>query len=138
MDGGLGPQRDVSEFHPCQTFVNTRQTLTPQPTTNACKQELGDCTNAVSAADIAAAVAHPDVQRAIAAGSVIYGEDTRPVDGQVMLIEAGSKIEIGLPCRSTTCNPIPQGVQALADVLTVLKKQELGRAACKMTFPTAP
>jgi hypothetical protein len=137
MDGGLSPQHDVNELHPCKTFVNTRQTLTPGAT-NACKQELGDCTNAVSAADIAAAVAHPDVQRAIAASPVLYGEDTRPVDGQVTVIELSGRIEIGYPCRTSACNPIPAGVQALADLLATLKKQELGRPPCSTTFPTVP
>ena len=138
MDGGLAPLRDVSEFHPCQTFVLTRLALTDPPGPRACKQELGDCTNALGALDVNAAVAHPDVQRAIAAAPVTYGEDTRPVDGQVMAIQFAARIEVGNPCSSATCKPIPPGVDALAKLLRNLTNQELARGACRMTFPPVP
>jgi hypothetical protein len=114
--------------------------VTP-PGTRACKQELSDCsTNAISAWDLNPAIAHPDVQSAIAARRVLYGEDPRPVDGQVMAIEigVGSRIEVGNPCRSAPCLPIPPGVGALADLLAALTTQELARGSCRMTFPSLP
>jgi len=137
MDGGLAFLRDVSELHPCQTFVLTREAMATPPGTRACKQEL-DCASAISASDVNVAVAHPDVQRAIAAGHVLYGEDPRPVDGQVMAIDIGARIEIGPPCRTPTCNPIPAGVDALGNLLTALTKQELALGYCRMTFPPVP
>ena len=138
MSGGLSPSRDESELYSCKTFVLTRQTI--NGVTTACKQEISDCSNAVGAGDVANALAHPDVQSALAARAVLYGRDTRPVDGQVLVINVGnSRIEIGLPCEGTTtqCLPIPPGVQSLADLLTTMQKQQLARPPCS-TLPPAP
>jgi hypothetical protein len=74
-----------------------------------------------------AVVANADVQEAIAAAPVVYGVDSRPVDGVLLRIEIGSAIvDVGSPCEpsSSACTEIPTGVAALQDGLEALFAQQ--------------
>jgi hypothetical protein len=80
------------------------------------------------------ALAHAHVQAAIAAAPVLYGGDTRPVDGSVRSIDIGGNvIEVGVDCAgSPNCEPIPQGVAALADLLWTIEDQQLSFGSCDL------
>ena len=86
--------------------------------------------------DVLQALAHPDVEQARAMGMVLFGVDTRPVDGQVFRIEIGSDsvIDVGSPCQSAGCDPIPAGVSALADLLRAIDSEQLGLDPCAGLF----
>jgi hypothetical protein len=102
-------------------------------------QDISDCTGIVSAGDVTSAIAHADVQAAIAAAPVLYGEDPRPYDGQVLRIQVRSAvIDVGVPCRNSPCKPIPAGVQNLGTLLQTMTKEQLAREPCKSIFPSAP
>ena len=138
MNGGHVAYHDASALDNCNVFSHQRVPVAPNPPTIACKQ-LVDCTAAVGVGDVARAMDHADVKAAIAAAPVLYGEDTRPVDGAVLRIEIGTAlIELGMACRVAGCKPIPAGADALATVLQSLTKQELSRAPCSMSFPPPP
>jgi hypothetical protein len=67
---------------------------------------------------------------------VFYGEDTRPADGQVLRIDIdGAVIEVGEPCQSSACKPIPDGIATLGAALRALSKQELARGSCGEVIP---
>jgi hypothetical protein len=135
-NGGFVAYVETSSLVPCKTFVHQRDPLVTAPPTLMCSQELGACANAISATQVLQALAHADVRTAIAAAPVLYGRDTRPVDGVVFRIQIGSAVvEVGLPCNgSTACTPIPPGVDMLAALLRQLTTQELGRGPCQDTF----
>ncbi len=64
-----------------------------------------------------------DVQQAVAAAPVVYGNDPRLVDGSVFEILIGdSVVDVGGPCSSANCVEIPAGVQELADALRRLER----------------
>jgi len=89
--------------------------------------------------DVMRAIDNADVRAAIAAAPVLYGNDPRPADGQVMRIEIGSAIiEVGGACRAVDCKPVPAGVSSLAEMLKAVTKQQLSRSPCNMTFPPPP
>jgi hypothetical protein len=103
-----------------------------------CKQDLLGCgVDSIGIGDVTLALRNADVQRAIAAAPVLYGGDTRPVDGTVLRVTIGTAVvEIGNPCTGAAgCKAIPPGVAAFADVLSHLDKQQLGRPPCSTTFP---
>ncbi len=135
-DGGHVAYVDRSTLSPCRTFSHQRDPSGTDPPTLACSQELGTCTSSVSAREINVALEQPEVKAALAAAPVLFGRDTRPVDGVVFRITVGGAvIEIGLPCNGTSgCREIPQTVDALGIRLRALTAQELGRESCRAIF----
>lgn len=135
-NGGRVAFTDASTLDVCRTFLHERTPTSPSPPVISCKQELGTCAGVGSASDVAQAIADADVQAAIRAAPVVYGEDTRPVDGAVFRIQIGDAlIEVGTRCASTACKPVPPGVDILVSLLQTITKQELSRSPCKDAFP---
>lgn len=93
----------------------------------------------VTVGDVNAAFAHPDVVAAFAAAPILYGRDTRPVDGQVFEIEevGGAIVTVGSDCGSVgpACVAIPPGVAALQALLVRLETERLGESDCDTVFP---
>jgi hypothetical protein len=137
MDGGNALFFDTSSLDVCSTFIHQRTSLAPNHPAGACKQEVSNCAGVVSASDVTIALGHADVRAATALPYVLFGEDTRPVDGVVFRMEVGtSVIEVGQPCRATSCKPIPAGVESLVTLLRQVTKEQLGREPCRSAFPT--
>jgi hypothetical protein len=133
--GGLVVYVDTSALAPCRTFTRTRTGRVADGGPSSCSTEIGDCGGAsVAIGDVEAALANPDVQRALASPTTpVYGVDTRPVDGSVFEITLGGKsIDIGSDCAAGAkgCVPIPPGVSTLERVLQALDSQELAKPAC--------
>jgi hypothetical protein len=84
------------------------------------------------------ALSDPDVQQAVAQHEVLYGVDSRPVDGTVVRIRIGSSvIDVGSPCPTSGgggCDPIPTGVSALADLLRAIDAEQLALQPCSGMF----
>jgi hypothetical protein len=136
LDGGLVTARETSTLEPCDTFVHVREPGVNGEPRASCSQWLGWCGGTPSAGGIAAFIALPEVQQAIALAPVVYGEDPRPVDGQLLRIDIdGAIIDVGEPCRTPCCKPIPDRVASLAATLRTLTEHQLGRGPCRDTFP---
>jgi hypothetical protein len=135
-DGGLGLYNETSALEICNLFLHQRVPVAPSPPALSCEHILVDCSGAIGPGDVTRSIAHADVRAAIAAAPVLYGEDPRAYDGQMLRIQIRSAvIEVGPPCRNAGCWPIPAGVDALAQQLVSLTKQELAREPCSTTFP---
>jgi hypothetical protein len=135
-DGGRVAYVDRSTLSPCDTFSHQRDPAGTDPPTLTCSQDLGTCTSTVSAREINVALEQPDVRAALAAAPILFGRDTRPVDGAVFRLTVGAAvIEIGAPCNGAAdCKEIPQTVAALGIRLRALTGQELARGSCRDTF----
>jgi hypothetical protein len=135
-NGGRVAYVDRSTLSPCDTFSHQRDPASTDPPTLMCSQGLGTCTSTVSAREINVALEQPDVRAALAAAPILFGRDTRPVDGVVFRITVGAAvIEIGEACNGIAgCREIPQTVAALGIRLRALTNQELARGACRDTF----
>jgi hypothetical protein len=139
-NGGRVAYVDSSTLSPCRTFEHQR-TSSGGTTISACVQELAVvCAGVIGAADVDHALAHPDVAAAIAAAPVVYGDDPRAFDGSLLrLLFAGNVVvDVGTRCTTTTCTPIPAGIEALAALLRALTAQELARETCRAAFPPPP
>jgi hypothetical protein len=133
--GGFVIYHDTSTLEPCAQYTRTR-TETGGGTPSSCAQTLQQaCGAGLGADDVVEALADPDVQAALATAPVLYGLDTRPLDGQVFQIQVeAALIEVGNACQSAQCTPIPDGVGALRDLLVAIDEQELAEP-CSTDFP---
>ena len=120
-DGGLVAYRDKSSIAPCRTFTRTREGSGAAMT---CNREMLKCGagDAIDMGDVQAALAAADVVTAFKSAPVLYGRDSRPVDGQVYRIDYGGKVvEVGDDCGAiSACKPIPEGVKKLVSLLKAL------------------
>jgi hypothetical protein len=131
--GGIAARFETSALDGCNSFTHQR---TSGETELACEQPLGDCTETIGAEDIRLAVINVDVQAAIAAAPVLYGEDLTVVDGTLFRMQIqNATVDVGYPCATPECKAIPAGVGLLAKLLETLTKQELARAPCSEKFP---
>lgn len=132
-DGGLVAFTEAYTLESCRTFTLERQDFTMPGSVETCSTTVRGCSDSsADAAEVLAALAHPDVAAALAEAPVLYGRDTRPVDGQVFVIEVGGvEIQVGAACAgSVGCASIPPGVAALRDVLSDLAAEQRAAPAC--------
>jgi hypothetical protein len=108
------------------------------PQVRSCSPTLPACgaPGVVSISTIAQDLADADVQMAFALTTThVYGVDSRPMDGTVWSITraGGGNILVGSPCPSPTmnsCQPIPPGIQRLADDLKSMAAPMSASPAC--------
>lgn len=117
--------------------------------TTRCETTIPACGAAddVTVDTLATALSSPDVAAAFQAatasdaGTVFYGVDSRPVDGEVFFVTRNGRfVYVGEPCRTgpgTGCVTAPVGVQRLVDVLNALREQESRRPACRAALGDA-
>jgi hypothetical protein len=135
-NGGSFPSVVSSTLSPCDRFSHQRDPAGTSLPALTCSHDLDTCTSTVSAREINVALEQPDVRAALAAAPILFGRDSRPVDGVVFRITVGAAmVEIGDPCNgAANCREIPQTVAALGIRLRALTSQELGRGSCRDTF----
>jgi hypothetical protein len=132
LAGGHVPFRETNVLESCATFTHELTTKGQPPLT--CRQDLGACSSNVAA--VTALLSRPDVLMVRPLAPVLYGEDTRPAGGQVLRIDiGGALIEVGEPCQSSACKPIPDGIATLGGALRALSKRELAQGSCGNVFP---
>lgn len=130
LDGGFVAYTDDLTLTPCRSFTLERRAAGDPGSSASCSNEVAlDAT--VTADDVDAALANADVQAAFALAPVLFGRDSRPVDGTVFRIEVGGAvIEIGDACADPGCTPIPAGVAALRTLLQELAEQQRALPDC--------
>lgn len=138
--GGNGFTTTRDRVEAPRTFVHTVTSRAADGGTTTCMSTIPGCNTEgqTDVGEVAAALAHPDVERAFAAGAAtpaLYGYDPRPVDGAVYDVQRGdAHILIGEPCRvggMTGCVQIPIGLQRLVDVLRSLSAEAVLRPDCR-------
>ncbi|MGZ3478619.1 MAG: hypothetical protein ACXVCJ_29225, partial [Polyangiales bacterium] len=104
------------DYHRTRTGTTTLACDAKIPT---CPGDVPDSDFVTGVADVESALASADVQAALAKAPVLYGTDSRPVDGTVFQVLVGTKkIEVGGPCGGASgCTDAPAGVQQLRTVL---------------------
>jgi hypothetical protein len=122
QDGGEVAWIDRSTLKGCDDYHRARTgstTLACDAKIPTCPGDVPDSDFVTGVADIESALSSADVQAALAKAPVLYGTDSRPVDGQVFQVLVGSKkIEVGGACGGASgCTEIPAGVAQLRDVL---------------------
>lgn len=131
--GGFVAFVDTYTLSPCRTLRVDRSERGAPPT-ERCTLEVPACgTDTATVADLVNTLALPDVVAAFE-GGVLLGRDTRPVDGQILVVatDAG-QLEIGDECSPNgppNCVPIPTGVAQLRDVLFDIVADAEANPAC--------
>jgi hypothetical protein len=121
-DGGFVAYVDRSDISPCRNYTRTREAS--GSITKTCSKEMLKCGagDAIDMGDVQAALANADVVAAFKSAPVLYGRDSRPVDGQVFRINYGGKVvDIGDDCGAiSACKPIPEGLKKLKTLLQAI------------------
>ena len=139
MVGGFVISHERSALEVCDRFLHRRLPVSSNSPALSCEQFIVSCSAVIGPGDVTRAIEHADVRAAIAAAPVLYGNDSRPVDGSVLRVEIGSAvIEVGGDCFTPDCRSVPPGVSALAELLKAVTKQQLAQPPCSMTFPPKP
>jgi len=139
-DGGKVLFQDSDTLDTTGHMIVTRNYFgnTDGPNVRTCSPALPACgaLGVVSISTIAQDLNDADVQFAFKlTTSHVYGVDQRPVDGAVWSIAqaSGGNILVGAPCPSpvmNSCQPIPAGIQRLADDLRSLASATAASPAC--------
>jgi hypothetical protein len=137
--GGKVIWTERSTLDLCFKYTHRRDSYRTSEPSLLCEQEESFCDNeaVIGGERLAAAIQDTEVQSALQKGNVLYGRDTRPVDGQVFEIKVGEDtIAVGSDCSTsdTDCVLIPKGVQNLVILLKKLDKEQLGKPPCNKTF----
>jgi hypothetical protein len=95
---------------------------------SVCTTKLPACGSpGVDLNDLKGLFADPAVLASFTGLHVSLGHDTRPVDGEIFVIERedSQHIQVGDPCGEyARCTPIPSQVSKLQELLTELKDQQ--------------
>lgn len=138
-NGGFVAFTERSSLDACNAYQHERRSVGGGGAPSAqCKRALPCMGSGLHGiADVLTAIEHADVRAALAKKQVLFGVDTRPVDGQVFEIVVGSsKIEVGMPCSAgaTGCSAIPPGVSTLAQLLRAVDEEQLNLEPCTGMF----
>lgn len=134
----LGPPPPPSRIDGCDQFSGAF----PADSQGTCSSRLPSCGGdaQVDAETIRAAIAHPDVQSALAGAPRVFGIDDRPVDGSIFeIVIDDQSVLVGRPCEGEPqCEPIPAGVQNLVDVLRATTAQQATAEMCSDDLCSLP
>ena len=133
MSGGLVQTTVISELQPDAAYGRT---LTMRDSTmRSCASLLPACgSKQVDAGQLRAALLAADVVSGFGDGSLVYGLDSRPVDGQVFVIERADQkqLVVGSDCQGQSgCRAIPKGVAALVTLLGRLSDEQAAMGPCQ-------
>ena len=128
--GGLAPTADTATLTPPNAFHYVRDFFLQDAGQLSCDPAMPVCGDAakVDVSDVEAAIAHPDVQAALALTTVpTYGNRGIADGPNFNFMRADARgFNAGIACDtpSATCTPIPPGVSALVQLLRDLIRQQ--------------
>jgi len=134
--GGLVAMADTATLTPPNAFHYVRDFFRQDAGSLSCDPALPACGDAakIDVRDVEAAIAHADVQAALAMTTAPTYGNRGVADGPSFNFSRadGRGFNVGLACDtpSTTCTPIPPGVSALVAVLRDLIKQQRMDPSC--------
>jgi hypothetical protein len=126
-EGGLSPLRDVYTVTASGMVQLDRLPggAYMDAGTYSCSTNLSGCSLGLDVGDFDTALSA--VANVWGDGTTVYGDDWRPMDGQVTVVERntdGKKIVIGNPCNGKAgCTPIPADVAQLAQLFNRLRTE---------------
>ena len=136
--GGLVAMADTATLTPPNAFHYTRDFFRQDAGPQSCDPAMPACGDAAKAdvRDVEAAIAHPDVQAALAFATVPTYGNRGVADGPNFnfMRADGRGFNAGIACDtpSTTCMPIPPGVSALVQLLRDLIRQQRMDPTCSL------
>jgi hypothetical protein len=146
FEGGLAPWYDRTELTPPAAYtllrsynpqVQARPSVSCKPPVPRCWAGVDDV---VTTADVARALAAPDVVQAFAQPTMlVHGYDERANDGAALVLRRadGRGFIVGAPCgEGRPCaRPLTAGLAALRSLLQRLDRQQLAEPACQALRP---
>jgi hypothetical protein len=134
--GGLTAMADTATLTPPASFHYERTFFTGDAGRASCDPAMPSCGDParVDSQDVELALNHPDVQAALAMTTLPFYGNRGVADGPNFnfMRADGRGFNVGLGCDtpSTTCTPIPPGINALVDLLRALIRQQRMDPSC--------
>ena len=133
--GGLAPMADTATLSPPAAFHYVRDFFRQDAGQQSCDPPMPPCTDPtkIDVYDVEVAIAHADVQAALAMTTVPFYGNRGVADGPNFNFMRGDRgFNAGLNCDtpSTTCTPIPAGINALVQRLRDLIRQQRMDPSC--------
>jgi hypothetical protein len=134
--GGLTGISDTATLSPPASFHYVRDSFRQDAGSLSCDPAMPACGDParIDSQDVELALLHPDVQAALAMTTVPFFGDRGVADGPNFnfMRADGRGFNAGLDCNtpSTTCTPIPPGIDALVALLRDLIRQQRMDPAC--------
>ncbi len=136
MDGGFVAYTDLSRLGPCRAYSHDRTPRSTNPPSLTCTAQIPGCPSRIIDG-IERAIGDPELRMALQAHT-LYGNDPRPMDGQVFRFGVGNDfIDVGPSCAGPSgCAGMPAAVRAVVGLLHALDDAELAAEPCKSVFGT--
>jgi hypothetical protein len=135
QDGGLVAWVETSRLGPCASYTHERTPTFTDPPSLICNATISACPGSPLAQIID--VMGTTAFNAALTGHTLYGNDPRPMDGQVFRISIGNDfIDVGPNCESdpTSCPNMPEPIRRLVTLLRDLDAATLAVEPCKSLF----
>jgi hypothetical protein len=135
QNGGLVAWVEASRLGPCASYTHERTPTFTDPPSLVCTATISACPGS-PLAQIIDAMGTAAFNAALT-GHTLYGNDPRPVDGQVFRISIGNDfIDVGPNCENdpTSCPNMPEPVRRLVTLLRDLDAAALAVEPCKSVF----
>jgi hypothetical protein len=133
-DGGLRAYSDTSVLTPARAHTIKRTAIGTDAPVECTRAVPCSGASVVTVPAIQAAIAHADVQAALAkTGRMLYGSDPRPFDGTVWVFERADGR--GFMVGSGTAPAVPAGLAALEALLRKLTEETLAVPECAALKP---
>ena len=131
-EGGLGVSSDVSAIAPPATYTLTRTFSTPASPDQQCAVSLPLCSrdaHVVTTGDLTRVLTTPTVAAAFGADTPVFGVDSRPYDGRILVLHRPDGDSLGIG-EAAPASPVPAPIADVKTVLGRLDGQMSSAPAC--------
>jgi hypothetical protein len=131
-EGGLGVSSDVSAIAPPATYTLTRTFSTPASPDQQCTAALPLCSrdaHVVTTGDLTRVLTTPTVTAAFGTDTPVFGVDSRPYDGRILVLHRPDGASLGIGDAGPT-SPVPAPIADVKILLGRLDAQMASDPAC--------
>jgi len=137
QEGGLGVSIDAATVAPPASYTRTRMFSSPAMPDQQCTVALPLCSrdaHVVTTSDLTRVLTDPAVAAAFGANTPVFGQDSRPYDGRILVLHRPDGESLGIG-DSTPGSVVPPRLAAVTTVLGRLEAQMSSAPACASLSP---
>ena len=132
--GGLAFNHDNSTIAAPAAYTRTRTFLDPLTPPLACSATIPRCARdarAITTSDIARALALPGIAESFGPDTPVFGYDSRPADGSVLVLRRNDGLSVALGSSCAACShPLTPEMATVVSLFGGLSTQMLAAPSC--------
>jgi len=137
QEGGPGISIDAATVAPPASYTRTRMFSSPAMADQQCSVVLPLCSRdarVVTTSDLTRVLTNPVVAAAFGADTPVFGQDSRPYDGRILVLRRPDGKSLGIG-SSIPASPVPPELAAVTTVLGRLETQVSSAPSCAGLSP---